>query len=80
LLKLNGELFTLDNTGLDILIYACRHHSDGLVEGDVTIRTCWDADRLDLGRVGSMPSASKLCTSEAQDPKVIEWAYGRSIR
>jgi len=80
LFKLNGDLFNLDNTGLDMLIYACRHHSDGLVEGDITIRTCWDADRLDLGRVGITPIASKLATAEAREPKMIEWAYRRSIR
>jgi len=80
LFALNGDLFRLDSAGLDMLIYACRHHSDGLVEGDVTIRTCWDADRLDLGRVGIMPCASKLATREAKDPKVIEWAYSRSVR
>ena len=54
-----------------MLIYGCRHHSDGFVEGDVTIRTCWDADRLDLGRVGIKPCASKLATAEARDPKVM---------
>jgi uncharacterized protein len=79
LFALNGDLFSLDKTGMEMLIYACRHHSDGLVEGDLTIRTCWDADRLDLGRVGVKPSSSKLGTSEAQDPKLIEWAYRRSV-
>ena len=24
-------------------------------EADITIQTCWDSDRLDLGRVGMMP-------------------------
>ena len=79
LFKLNGDLFSLDGTGLDMLIYACRHHSDGLVESDLTIRTCWDADRLDLGRVGIKPCASKLATLEARDPTMIEWAYRRSV-
>ena len=45
-----GALFVLDTAGFDMLVHACRYHSDGLVEGDVTVRTCWDADRLDLGR------------------------------
>src|SRR5690606_3737644 len=49
--SLRGKYFDIDNEGLDLLIYAVRYHSDGLTEGDVTIRVCWDADRLDLGRV-----------------------------
>jgi uncharacterized protein len=40
--------------------------------------TCWDADRLDLGRIGIRPKGTKLCTSAARDPAVIEWAYQRS--
>ncbi len=31
------------------LEYACYYHSRGLTEADITIQTCWDADRLDLG-------------------------------
>ena len=35
----------------ELLIEACKYHSDGLIEADVTIKNCWDPDRLDLGRV-----------------------------
>lgn len=31
---------------------ALAYHSDGYTEGDITVQVCWDADRLDLGRVG----------------------------
>lgn len=41
----SGELAAL-------LAFACRHHSDGTTKADVTVQMCWDADRLDLGRVG----------------------------
>lgn len=34
------------------LIYACKRHSDGLTTDDPTVGACWDADRLDLIRVG----------------------------
>ena len=47
--------------------------------GDVTIQTCWDADRLDLSRVGIRPDPKKLCTKAAKDPAMISWAYERSI-
>jgi uncharacterized protein len=62
----------------ELLAFACRHHSDGLTEADVTVQTCWDADRLDLGRVGIRPHPSRLCTAAARDPVVIDWAWRRS--
>jgi uncharacterized protein len=60
------------------LVYACAHHSDGLLEANVTVQTCWDADRLDLGRVAIVPDPGYLCTPAAKDPAVIEWALRRS--
>jgi uncharacterized protein len=63
---------------LDRLVYACAYHSDGLTQADVTIQTCWDADRLDLGRIGVKPDPRHLCTDAARDPAVIEWAFLRS--
>jgi len=53
---------------------------DGLLEADITVQTCWDADRLDLGRVGKTPRVEKLCTEEARDPVLRELAYQRSLR
>jgi uncharacterized protein len=44
----------------------------------VTIPTCWDSDRLDLGRVGIMPHPSRLCTDAAERPETIKWAEGRA--
>lgn len=41
--------------------------------------TYWDADRLDLGRVGIRPNARYLCTEPAKDPAFITWAYERSL-
>jgi uncharacterized protein len=59
---------------LHMLEEACRLHTDGQQEADVTIQTCWDADRLDLLRVGTYPSAKLLCTEAAREPTVITWA------
>ena len=61
-----------------MLAYACTHHSNGLQEAEVTVQVCWDADRLDLGRVGHMPDPERLCTPAARDEKLIDWAYRRS--
>lgn len=79
-LQLNRELLRLDGPGLDMLAYAVRYHSDGLIEANVTVQTCWDADRLDLGRVGITPHPDRLCTEEARDPALFERAYQRSVR
>ena len=47
-------------------LQACAEHSDGWVEAEATVMVCWDADRLDLGRVGIYPSARYLCTGVAR--------------
>ena len=77
--SLSGSIINLPTSDLDRLVYACRYHSDGLTEADVTTQTCWDADRLDLGRVGIKPEPQYLCTDAARDPKIIDWAYRRSL-
>jgi uncharacterized protein len=46
------------------------------VHTQATIQTCWDADRLDLGRVGIKPAAQFL-SKDAQ--AWIEEAYEWSI-
>ncbi len=61
-----------------LLVTACRDHSDGFTRADVTVQTCWDADRLDLGRVGMRPDPGRLCTEAAREPGGIEDAYQRS--
>ena len=75
----DAGLVSLADEEAALLAFACRHHSDGLVDADVTVQTCWDADRLDLGRVGEYPDPARLCTPAARDPRLVAWAYGRSI-
>jgi len=53
---LKGELFDLPASAFDTLVYACTWHTDERFNDDPTIGACWDADRLDLGRVGITPS------------------------
>jgi hypothetical protein len=50
-----------------------------LPKADITVQTCWDADRLELGRVGTMPKAEYLCTDAGKDLEMIEWAHGRAV-
>lgn len=73
-LRYHGELFNLDQERLDILLRACRDHTDGSITSDPIIGTCWDADRLDLWRVGIYPHVRFLCTDEAKKIEVITWA------
>ena len=77
---LRGRAIHLADEEFELLSYACKHHTFGHLDGDITVLTCWDADRLDLGRVGIVPLPDKLCTSAARDSRMIEWAYKRSIR
>jgi uncharacterized protein len=65
---------------MDLLTIACMEHTDGKTEADITIQTCWDSDRLDLGRAGYFPHPRKLCTQAARDPEMIAWANERAIR
>jgi uncharacterized protein len=71
-------VFELLESDFDLLDLACAEHSDGFTEADITVQTCWDADRLDLGRVGVRPNPHYLCTNAAKSPSMIEWAFSRS--
>ena len=50
----------------------------GRLTRDVTIQTCWNADRLDLGRVGIKPNPTYLGTAAARDQETIARAFARS--
>ena len=65
---LRGSVYQLPDDRFDLLHYACVWHTDGHHHDDPTIATCWDADRLDLGRVGIIP-----------DPAFMSTAFGREI-
>ncbi|HNW92899.1 MAG TPA: hypothetical protein PKM88_08325 [bacterium] len=53
----------LDARQIEQLLAAVAGHTDGTVTGDPTIGTCWDADRLDLGRVGIIPAPQFMSTA-----------------
>jgi len=76
--SLQGSLLTLSEAELEMLQFACEYHTDGLTEAEITVQTCWDADRLDLGRIGIRPDPRYLCTPAARDSAMIEWAYRQS--
>ena len=78
--ELQGKFFQLSAEELEQLLQAVSQHTSGKTQADITIQTCWDSDRLDLGRAGIVPHPKKLCTPQAKDPATLEWAYQRSIR
>jgi uncharacterized protein len=78
--SLRGALFDLSDEEFALLDVACRFHTDGRTDGDVTVQTCWDADRLDLGRVGIRPDPRYFSVAVAQDPDLIAWADSRARR
>ena len=60
--SLRGKSFLLADDDFELLQYACIWHTDGVTHDNATIATCWDADRLDLGRVGIVPDPKRMCT------------------
>jgi uncharacterized protein len=78
--RLRRRHFDLDEHAFDLLIHACEAHTDGLVDGDPTVRTCWDADRLDLLRCRIQPDPALFATEAARDPRLLAWANERARR
>ena len=76
--SLRDDLFDLPDEDFDRLEFACRFHTGGEAPEDLTVATCWDADRLDLGRVGIQPLPRRLCTAAARDPEILAWGIERS--
>lgn len=75
--SLQGRYFSLPTRALDQLVEAITLHSEGLMHRDPTIQTCWDADRLDLGRVGITPSPRRIseAASELIDNALVWSGY-----
>jgi uncharacterized protein len=69
--RLHGEYFSLEAHRLDLLVNACAGHVDGLTHDDPTVGLCWDADRLNLWRIGVEPAPRFLSTPAAKHPDVI---------
>ena len=76
--RLRGEFFELPDEDFELLYVACRDHTDVDFSDDVTVQTCFDADRLDLFRVGIKPNPALLCTDHAKRDSVRGWANKRA--
>lgn len=62
IMTMQGKIFTITQEQLDLLTEACQGHTSGGCNDNPTIGACWDADRLDLGRVGKTPAARLMST------------------
>ncbi len=76
--RISDRFFGLDSRQIAMVCAACEGHSGGHIVSHATIATCWDADRLDLARVGITPSPERLCTAAARDPDFLARAIQRS--
>lgn len=64
--KKHHEILGLSKDQLHQLCLACSSHTFGRQTTCPTVSTCWDADRLDIGRVGVIPNSKFLITKEAK--------------
>lgn len=74
------HLVSLSDKQFNLLSVACSLHTVAQSHENITVQTCFDSDRLDLGRVGEMPDPDLLCTEAAKTEQMISWAYTRSRR
>ena len=72
------HMLPLDNNEFNLLTTACSLHTKAKNHEDITVQACFDADRLDLGRVNITPNPALLCTPLAKQQETIDWAYQRS--
>ena len=54
----------LTDEEITLLKKACRYHTTAHSTGDMTIDICFDADRLDLGRVSITPNPKLMATEQ----------------
>lgn len=77
---LRDDYIHLNNHQFDLLLEALEGHTGGSNPSDLNVAACWDADRLDIGRVGSIPDPRYLFTEYARQDTVIKNALRRSQR
>jgi len=72
------DLILLEDEKFEFLTQAMEGHTGGVNHPSLIVETCWDADRLDIGRVGNEPYPQYLCTAAAKNKKLIAAALARS--
>jgi uncharacterized protein len=65
-LKEKRDALGLTDDQFKQLYHACSGHTHGRKCHDITVCTCWDADRLDIGRIDARPNSKLLFSDEAK--------------
>ncbi len=65
----NNLLKDLTDEQFEKLQYAISNHNSPMIEKDPTVGCCWDADRLDISRVG-IPVQKSFLSTEAGKRRV----------
>jgi len=73
------DRLSLSAARAELLAEACAGHEHGLVSRDPTVGCCWDADRLELSRLGRRPIATLLSTAAAADAALQAEAWERGL-
>lgn len=72
---IKARVLALSNKQYDQLKLALRLHPITEAKSeDITVRTCWDADRLDLWRSGIKPNPQYMFTKEGKSSEMIKFA------
>lgn len=72
---IDAGLVSLDNLQYKQLRIALAcHNLDDAQSDDITIQTCWDADRLDYWRDGTIPNSNLMFTDYGKSDEMIEFA------
>ena len=70
------ELLDITVSQLNNLITACKFHSKSEIKpANITVATCFDADRLDLWRLGATPDPEYLFSKTAKSKESLEYSY-----
>jgi uncharacterized protein len=76
--SIRSRCIDLNDREFELLLEAMAGHTHGTGHEDVTVATCWDADRLDLARVGIDPDPRRLLNRMARRRDVIRNASDRA--
>ena len=63
----NTLLVDVSDEEIHLLKEACRLHTVADRTGNPTVDACFDADRLDLGRVGITPDPARMATEKGKE-------------
>ncbi len=65
-LSLRDSYVDLSDASFSLLMCACEGYTHEQYHDVATVQTCWDADRLDLGRVETIPDPDRMCTEKGR--------------